>query len=118
MTMTVDSLDSFGQLAKAIGLLDSGGQPNASWFGDPVGSTSNQNGLRQLLADDGQRAALWTFQTAFRWIYPSVQGDGQWSDSFGALVRRPRSICWRPSWRRGRWATSSRCSANPARSTC
>jgi hypothetical protein len=29
---------------------------------------------------------LWTFQTAFRWIYPSVQADGKWSDALGELV--------------------------------
>ncbi|MEJ1109450.1 MULTISPECIES: DUF6603 domain-containing protein [unclassified Kribbella] len=61
MTLTADSLDSFSQLAKAIGLLDSGGSPNASWFGDPIGTTGNQHGLRHLLADDDQRAALLAF---------------------------------------------------------
>jgi hypothetical protein len=49
MTMTAESLDSFAQLAKAIGLLDSNGRPNSSWFGDPIGATDaagNQHGLR------------------------------------------------------------------------
>ena len=30
---------------------------------------------------------LWTFQTAFRWLFPSVLADGQWTDAFGDLVR-------------------------------
>ena len=33
---------------------------------------------------------LWTFQTAFRWIYPSVVPDGRWSDAFGDLVELHR----------------------------
>lgn len=64
MTMTADSLDSFGRLATAIGLLDPNGQPNSSWFGDPMGATAatgNQHGLRHLLADDAQRTALFEF---------------------------------------------------------
>ncbi len=34
---------------------------------------------------------LWTFQTAFRWHHPSVNADGRWTDSFGALVAFHRS---------------------------
>jgi hypothetical protein len=34
---------------------------------------------------------LWTFQTAFRWLYPSVQADGRWSDALGTLVELHRS---------------------------
>ena len=33
---------------------------------------------------------LWTFQTAFRWLYPSVIPNGEWSDQFGDLVERHR----------------------------
>ena len=29
---------------------------------------------------------LWTFQTAFRWQYPSVVADGQWSEGLANLV--------------------------------
>lgn len=29
---------------------------------------------------------LWTFQTAFRWLYPSVVADGQWSEGLANLV--------------------------------
>lgn len=35
---------------------------------------------------------LWTFQTAFRWLYPSVVADGQWSDAFGDLVELHRTV--------------------------
>lgn len=34
---------------------------------------------------------LWTFQTAFRWHYPSVVPTGMWTDSFGDLVARHRA---------------------------
>ncbi|MBA2952938.1 hypothetical protein GON03_23200 [Nocardioides sp. MAH-18] len=34
---------------------------------------------------------LWTFQTAFRWIHPSVVADGQWTDTFGDLVELERA---------------------------
>ncbi|HEU4426504.1 MAG TPA: DUF6603 domain-containing protein [Pilimelia sp.] len=65
MSLDVQELGSFGDLATAIGLLDSAGQPNASWFGDPVGAratgTGNQHGLRHVLADNDQRAALLGF---------------------------------------------------------
>ena len=35
---------------------------------------------------------LWTFQTAFRWIYPSVAATGTWSDPFGDLVELHRTV--------------------------
>lgn len=34
---------------------------------------------------------LWTFQTAFRWLFPSVVADGQWTEALGELVRVRRS---------------------------
>jgi hypothetical protein len=34
---------------------------------------------------------LWTFQTAFRWIYSSIVADGQWSDQLGDLIQVHRS---------------------------
>lgn len=34
---------------------------------------------------------LWTFQTAFRWLYPSVVPTGLWSDGFGDLVQLHRA---------------------------
>ena len=34
---------------------------------------------------------LWTFQTAFRWRYPSVLPTGLWSDAFGDLVQLHRA---------------------------
>jgi len=33
---------------------------------------------------------LWTFQTAFRWLSPSVIPNGEWTDQFGDLVERYR----------------------------
>jgi large repetitive protein len=64
-TLTADSLGSFGRLATAIGILEPSGGANPSWFGDPVGSatatTGNQHGLRHVLSDDDQRAALFDF---------------------------------------------------------
>jgi len=40
---------------------------------------------------------LWTFQTAFRWLYPSVIPDGVWSDQFGDLVERHRRTLGLPN---------------------
>ncbi len=40
---------------------------------------------------------LWTFQTAFRWLYPSVIPNGQWSDQFGDLVERHRRTLGLPN---------------------
>ena len=34
---------------------------------------------------------LWQFQSAFRWLYPSVVPTGQWTQSFGDLVGLDRS---------------------------
>jgi hypothetical protein len=34
---------------------------------------------------------LWTFQTAFRWLFPSVTADGEWSAPFGQMVALHRS---------------------------
>src|SRR6185437_6432176 len=34
---------------------------------------------------------IWTFQTAFRWLYPSVSADGQWSDALERLIELHRT---------------------------
>jgi len=34
---------------------------------------------------------VWTFQTAFRWLYPSVAANGQFSDALGRLVALHRT---------------------------
>ncbi|WP_426560702.1 DUF6603 domain-containing protein [Angustibacter sp. McL0619] len=61
MTLTEDSLGSFGALARGIGLVTDSG-PNSSWFNDPVGgSSSNPNGLKTVLSSDAQRDALVSF---------------------------------------------------------
>lgn len=65
MSLDVEQLGSFGDLAQTIGLLDATGQPNPSWFGDPLGArtagSGNQHGLRHVLSDGGQREALLGF---------------------------------------------------------
>jgi len=40
---------------------------------------------------------LWTFQTAFHWLYPSVVADGQWTDTFGDLVELQRAVLGLPA---------------------
>ncbi|BCJ75230.1 hypothetical protein CS0771_47740 [Catellatospora sp. IY07-71] len=61
MTVSSDTLGSFGDLAKALGIVEPGGGANASWFTDPVGGSGNPHGLSDLLADDDQRRALLGF---------------------------------------------------------
>ncbi len=50
-TFTVDP--SVTHLLRAVGLLDDDGQLDETWFQDPLGA------LGQVLADPGQKAALW-----------------------------------------------------------
>lgn len=48
----------------------------------------------------------WTFQTAFRWWYPNVRADGQWTDAFRDLIQRDRQTRGMPHGRtitRGLW---------------
>jgi hypothetical protein len=40
---------------------------------------------------------LWTFQTAFRWFYPSLAADGLWSDQLAELIALHRSIAVLPA---------------------
>ena len=54
-------LDAFGALATALGILDSNGNANDAWFADPVGTSTNPNGLAEILASDTQRDALLSF---------------------------------------------------------
>lgn len=35
---------------------------------------------------------LWTFQTAFRWLYPAIAADGRWSPVMAATVRLHRAV--------------------------
>jgi hypothetical protein len=30
---------------------------------------------------------VWTFQTAFRWLFPSIRADGRWTDQFSDLLQ-------------------------------
>ena len=56
----------------------------------PVGTTPSFRGTN--IWNGNLRYQLWTFQTAFRWIYPSVIPNGEWSDQMGDLVERHRRL--------------------------
>ena len=63
MTISDEQLGSFASLATAIGLMRDG-SPQASWFESPLGDPSDGGfvpGLKTMLADDTQRAALVEF---------------------------------------------------------
>ncbi len=72
MTVTADDLGVLGNLATAIGLLDSGGGPDPGWFGDPAASLST------MLADEGQREALIAF------VDEALGGADREADASGA----------------------------------
>ena len=60
--MTVGAqMDAFESLAKALGILRDNGSPNDAWFGDPIGTGSNANGLQDILSNDQQREAMLAF---------------------------------------------------------
>lgn len=50
-----------------------------------------QLGSGSIRASNVPAYQLWTFQTAFRWLYPSISADGRWSDQLGDLVALHRS---------------------------
>lgn len=54
----------------------------------PVANTPSFRGSN--LVNGSLKYQLWTFQTAFRWLFPSVIPNGEWSDQFGDLVERHR----------------------------
>lgn len=39
----------------------------------------------------------WTFQTAFRWWYPSVRATGEWTEAFSDLITRDRRVRGMPA---------------------
>lgn len=47
-------------------------------------------GAGTIDANDRPGYQLWTFQTAFRWRFPSIVADGQWSDQLGDLIEQFR----------------------------
>ena len=47
-------------------------------------------GTMSMTAANPPTYQLWTFQTAFRWLFPSVLATGIWSPSFQQLVLRRR----------------------------
>jgi large repetitive protein len=62
MSLDPGLLDSFVELAAALGMLDANHDVNTAWFSDPVGaSTANARGLRTMLAIDDQRESLLAF---------------------------------------------------------
>ncbi len=56
-----------------------------SFIGGPVMSKGLANAYQ-----------LWTFQTAFRWLYPSVAATGQWTEALGNLVSLHRTTMGLP----------------------
>jgi hypothetical protein len=48
-------------------------------------------GATTINAGNVHNYQLWTFQTAFRWLFPSVIADGRWTDAFGDLVEQHRA---------------------------
>ncbi len=61
----------------------------------PVTNTPSFRGTN--LTNGALTYQLWTFQTAFRWLYPSVIPDGRWTDQFGDLVERHRRTLGLPN---------------------
>src|SRR6266511_4936519 len=55
MTIAANDLGVLGNLAVALGIFTSSGEPNPNWFGDPEAS------LKMVLANDDQRDALVAF---------------------------------------------------------
>ncbi|HEX6062986.1 MAG TPA: hypothetical protein VFZ04_02145, partial [Longimicrobiales bacterium] len=49
-------------------------------------------GTTKISAANVPAYQLWTFQTAFRWIYPSILADASWSDQLGDLIQMHRNI--------------------------
>lgn len=66
---------------------------------NPVGAPRWQLGSGSISAANPARYQLWIFQTAFRWIYPSIVATGLWTDQMGDLVRLHRSVLGLPAGR-------------------
>ncbi len=56
----------------------------------PRSPVLNKPSFRRTLSNGRFKYQLWTFQTAFRWLMPSVIPNGEWSDQFADLVERYR----------------------------
>ncbi len=59
---------------------------------NPAAAPRWRQGASTITRTDPPAYELWTFQTAFRWLYPSIIATGQWSDQFGDLVRFHRNV--------------------------
>jgi hypothetical protein len=68
----------------------------------PVASAPSWRfGAGRITGNAGRGYQLWTFQTAFRWIHPSIVADGQWTDQLADLIELERSTL--PVAQRGRF---------------
>jgi len=68
----------------------------------PVASAPSWRlGGGRIAGNAGRGYQLWTFQTAFRWLHPSVVADGQWTDQLADLIELERSSL--PVAQRGRY---------------
>ena len=79
------------------------GTPDEPWFASPDVVVRPQWPLAQaprwllggatIDADPRHqpRYQLWTFQTAFRWHFPSLVADGRWSDQLADLIQQFRA---------------------------
>jgi hypothetical protein len=52
----------------------------------PVAAAPRFAAAPLITAGNAPKYDLWTFQTAFRWRYPSVVADGEFTDAFGDLL--------------------------------
>ena len=57
---------------------------------NPAAAPTWQLGTGRITATNAPRYQLWTFQTAFRWLFPAVVADGLWTDLFGDMVELHR----------------------------
>ncbi|HZN18185.1 MAG TPA: hypothetical protein VFB84_08385 [Micromonosporaceae bacterium] len=58
---------------------------------NPAAFPTWQLGADTIRAGNVPPYQLWTFQTAFRWLFPSIVADGQWTEALGQLVQLHRS---------------------------
>jgi hypothetical protein len=64
-----------------------------------AGAPTWRLGVGTIAGPAGRGYQLWTFQTAFRWIYPSLVADGEWTDQLGDLVELHRTVLGLPPGR-------------------
>lgn len=86
-----------------------GGTPERAWASPDIvvrprwpmaAAPSWRLGGGSIRAGNTPAYQLWTFQTAFRWLYPSVVADGRWNDQFSDIVQLHRNTLGLPAGRR------------------